>query len=69
MAKLPKTPKANKMYQVHTLPAPEHVARDFGCPAAKSDKPVYFVAEEQDGHHSERGAYNFEPTADSTKTR
>ena len=49
------------IYQVHTLPAPEHLARDFGYPAEKSDKPVYYV--EQNG-----GPYSFEPAAD-TKTR
>jgi len=57
--------------QVHTLPAPEHLARDFGYPAAAvaaaggqiSDKPIYYVVEEEDGLQP----YNsFQPAATKT---
>ena len=49
------------MLQVHTLPAPEHLARDFGYPAEESSKPVYYV--EQNG-----GPLNFDLAGD-TETR
>ena len=58
------------MHQVHTLPAPEHLARDFGYPSAatpKSDKPVYYVVEEEDGLHAERGPYSFQPAESKTR--
>ena len=50
------------IHQIHTLPAPQHLARDFGYPAEKSEKPVYYIDQ------NEEGPYSFDPAAD-TKTR
>ena len=50
------------MLQVHTLPAPEHLARDFGYPSEESSKPVYYV--EQNGE-----PFTFEPAAGDAETR